>query len=84
MASAAVERAILDLLRARRPTATLCPSDVARAIDGTDWRRHLPAVRDAAWRLTTQGRAVVLKGGRPIAPNEALGPIRIGRPAENR
>jgi hypothetical protein len=77
----ALERAILDLLRQRRPEATICPSEAARAVDKDDWRDLMPAARDAAGRLVAAGRVEVTQGGEVVDLATAKGPIRIRRPA---
>ncbi|MEU6346053.1 DUF3253 domain-containing protein [Streptomyces sp. NPDC046977] len=77
-----LERAILELLERRAPTATICPSDVARAVyegDDDGWRGLMEPVRSAARRLVTAGEVEITQGGRPVDPAEARGPIRIRR-----
>ncbi|MFL6152017.1 MAG: DUF3253 domain-containing protein, partial [Ornithinibacter sp.] len=48
---ARLQQAILDLLDQRRPGATICPSDAARAVEPDDWRPLMDAARGAAQRL---------------------------------
>ncbi|MGW7101678.1 DUF3253 domain-containing protein [Streptomyces sp. NPDC054838] len=77
-----LERAILELLERRGPTATICPSDAARAVyggDGDEWRALMEPARRAAWRLVASGEVEITRGGRPVEPTEARGPIRIRR-----
>ncbi|MFJ6851675.1 DUF3253 domain-containing protein [Streptomyces sp. NPDC091271] len=77
-----LERAILELLERRGPTATICPSDAARAVyegDGDGWRALMEPARRAARRLVTAGEVEITQGGRPVRPEEARGPIRIRR-----
>ncbi|MFF8288939.1 DUF3253 domain-containing protein [Streptomyces sp. NPDC016309] len=77
-----LERAILDLLARRAPTATICPSDAARAVyeeDDDGWRALMEPARSAARRLVTAGEVEITQGGRPVDPTEARGPIRIRR-----
>ncbi len=69
--------ATLLLLSRRAPDATVCPSEVARAI-APDWRGAMPAVhaavdglvRDRLVRLSWKGRTLAARSG----------PYRIGRP----
>ena len=75
-----LESAILDLLRARRNGATICPSEAARAVGGTEWRQMMQPVRDAAWRLVDAGRVIILQAGRPVKRSQARGPIRVALP----
>ncbi|MER6263493.1 DUF3253 domain-containing protein [Streptomyces sp900105245] len=79
-----LEDAILDLLDRRAPGASVCPSDVARAVHrGEDegWRELMEPVRRAAARLADDGRVEVTQHGSPVDPAEARGPVRIRRPA---
>ncbi|MFD6798134.1 DUF3253 domain-containing protein [Streptomyces cyaneofuscatus] len=77
-----LEQAILELLDGRAPTATICPSDAARAAyDGDDdgWRALMGPVRRAARRLVAAGEVEITQGGRPVDPGEVRGPIRVRR-----
>ncbi len=77
---AALERTILDLLDQRAPSATICPSDAARAV-GTDdtWRDLMQPARDAAGRLVAAGEVEITQGGEAVDLATARGPIRIRR-----
>jgi hypothetical protein len=75
----ALERAITELLTHRAATATICPSEAARAVGGDDWRALLEPARAAARRLEARGQVVISQRGRPVDPSTARGPIRIGR-----
>lgn len=74
----ALEREILALLAARSATATICPSDVARAA-AEDWRPLMEPVRRAARRLVAAGEVEILQRGLVVDPSTARGPIRIRR-----
>ncbi|GHA62622.1 hypothetical protein GCM10010372_73030 [Streptomyces tauricus] len=77
-----LERAILDLLERRAPTATICPSDAARAVytgDDDGWRALMEPARRAARRLVEAGEVEITQGGRVVEPAKARGPIRIRR-----
>ncbi|MFG2989626.1 DUF3253 domain-containing protein [Streptomyces sp. NPDC048257] len=77
-----VERAILELLESRGPTATICPSDAARAAyegGGDGWRALMEPARRAARRLVAAGEVEITQAGRPVDPATARGPIRIRR-----
>lgn len=77
---AAIEALILSLCAERGPAKSICPSEVARAIAGPDerrWRLLMHPVREAAFRLARAGRIRVLRKGRPIAPEQARGVIRL-------
>ncbi|WP_369214272.1 DUF3253 domain-containing protein [Streptomyces flavofungini] len=77
-----LERTILDLLDRRSPSATICPSDAARAVyegDDDGWRALMEPARRAARRLVAAGEVEITQAGRPVDPAEAHGPIRIRR-----
>lgn len=77
-----LESAITDLLARRAASATICPSDAARAVGGEDddaWRELMEPARRAARRLVDRGEVVITQGGRVVDPSTAKGPIRIRR-----
>lgn len=81
-----LEESILDLLAERASTATICPSEAARAVaaDGSDddpegWRDLMEPARRAARRLVDRGEVEITQGGRVVDPSTAKGPIRIRR-----
>ena len=75
-----LERAIGALLDRRRPEASICPSEVARAVDADGWRELMPAARAAAGRLAAAGEAEVTQGGEVVDVATVQGPVRIRRP----
>ena len=77
---ARLERTIGDLLDQRRPEASICPSDAARAVDAEGWRDLMPAARAAAGRLAAAGEVEVTQGGEAVDVGTAHGPVRIRRP----
>ena len=78
-----IRAAIEALVGARAEGATVCPSEVARALAGADgpWRTLMPDVRSAAAELAREGRLSVTRGGKEVDALSAGGPIRLGRPA---
>ena len=82
MSEERIEAVLLDLLARRAPEATLCPSDVARALrsDDAEWRSLMPRVRAVAGRLVQRGLLRVTRGGRDVDAEATGGPIRLGRP----
>ena len=76
-----LERAIGALLDERRPEATICPSEAARAVDPEGWRELMPAARAAAGRLAAAGTAEVTQGGVVVDVATARGPVRVRRRA---
>lgn len=78
---AALEVAILALLRSRKPGASCCPSEVPRRILGEngDWRSRMPVVREAAARLFERGELEIMQKGVAVMgdPRNIKGPIRL-------
>jgi hypothetical protein len=75
----AARAATLALLARRAEGATVCPSEVARAVaGGGDWRGEMAAVHAAVDGLAAQGLVRLSWKGREMAARE--GPYRIGRP----
>ena len=83
---AAIEERIFGLLAARQDGATICPSEVARALvpDGGPWRALMPQVRQVAQGLARGQRLRVTRGGVDVDATSPGGPIRLGRPAPPR
>lgn len=80
---ARIERVIFDLLAARADGASICPSDVARALhdDGRAWRALLPRVRDVATDLARRRRLRITRGAATLDPAvPGRGPIRLRLP----
>lgn len=77
-----IAAAIESMMAGRADGATLCPSEVARALAGDDarWRALMPAVRTAAAGLARTGRLSVTRGGVEVDATSPGGPIRLGRP----
>jgi hypothetical protein len=73
---AAVLRA---LARARGAGRTFCPSEAARRLS-PDWRPLMPEVRRVAGGMQRAGELQGFQKGRPVDPEEARGPIRLGLP----
>ena len=69
---------LLTLLRSRAEGATVCPSEVARAIAPADWRPLMPRVRAVAAMLAAAGEVELRQRGQVIDPcSEVRGPLRI-------
>ena len=77
---ARLERTIEELLDQRRPEASICPSEAARAVDSEGWRDLMPAARAAAGRLAGAGAVEVTQGGAVVDVATARGPVRVRRP----
>lgn len=72
-----LEATMLELLDRRAGGATICPSEVARAVGGDEWRELMEPARSAARRLVEAGEVEITQGGRVVEPSTAKGPIRI-------
>lgn len=72
-----LEAKIMELLAARAVSATICPSDAARALGGEHWRHLMEPVRQAARRLVNAGEVEITQRGSVVDPESAKGPIRI-------
>lgn len=77
---AAIARSIRTLLAAHEGK-TICPSEVARALDPVGFRALMPAVRDVASGLRERGRIVITQRGKEVDPARARGPIRLALPS---
>ena len=71
--------ATLSLLARRAPGATICPSEVARAI-AQDWRGAMPAVHAAVDGLVSDGLVRLSWKGHALEARS--GPYRISRPGD--
>jgi hypothetical protein len=82
-ASGAARAAALALLAGRAAGATVCPSEVARAVAAAagrgDWRSEMAAVHAAVDALNAQGQVRLSWKGEEMPLR--TGPYRIGRPA---
>jgi hypothetical protein len=76
---AEIEAQIFVLLAMRRNGATICPSEVARALDNANWRELMPQIRKVAQGLAKDDRLQVTRGGVLVDALSLGGPIRIGR-----
>lgn len=75
-----IRDAITELLKNRQPTATICPSEAARALAPDEWRPLMPQVRAVAITMAKSGILDIRQGGKTVGPDEPLrGPIRLGR-----
>ncbi|MDQ2757191.1 MAG: DUF2256 and DUF3253 domain-containing protein [Actinomycetota bacterium] len=83
-----LEATLLRLLEGRARSATVCPSEAARAVagepDGEErgheaWRELMEPARRAARRLVASGDVVITQQGTVVDPSTAVGPIRVRR-----
>lgn len=76
-----IETTIYDLLARRDAGKSICPSEVAKALEPERWQRLMPQVRAVATGLMRDGRLVITKKGKPVDPNSFKGVIRLKLPA---
>lgn len=74
---AALETAILELLKQRGAGKTICPSEAARRVAPEDWEPLMERTRAAARRLETAGEIVITKGGVVVEGSRTKGAIRL-------
>ncbi len=76
-----LEEAILHLLRERGAGKTICPSEAARSVAGSEertaWEPLMEPARAAARRLVAAGALVITQGGNVVDASTAKGPIRL-------
>ncbi len=78
---AQIRATIASLLDSRADGATICPSDVARALaPDPEWRALMDDVRRVAAEGHHAGRLEIRQHGHRVDPETARGPIRIARP----
>lgn len=75
--------AIETAVRERGAGKTVCPSEVARALVGSDeklWRQLMKPIKTEAMRLAREGRVDIRRKGQSVAPEGLKGIYRIGPP----
>ena len=85
-----IAQQIFDLLAARGPGKSICPSEAARAMQAAHgkagapadaWRRYLAPVRQHALHLARRGEILILRKGKPVDPHKPVkGVIRLALP----
>jgi len=80
----ALRSAILDLLAAREPGKTICPSEAARALAGSDerqWSRLMKPLRAIAVEMAKAGELEIRRKNKPVDPSSFRGVYRLALPA---
>jgi hypothetical protein len=81
-----IERVMLELLAQRDADVSICPSEVARALEPHSeraWREMMPRVRDAAADMARVGRIRITRGDVELDLGELTGgPMRLRRGAQ--
>jgi hypothetical protein len=79
---------LYELISRTRPSGTICPSQVSRALHSgdqaqfPDWRELMDPVREVVWEEVRRGRVEVTQGGNRREwekRKEIKGPIRVRR-----
>lgn len=74
----ALQAEILRQTEQRGADASICPSEVARAL-AQEWRPLMGKVRQAALDLQASGQIDILRKGKPVAADDVRGVIRLRR-----
>jgi len=75
-------KATIRTLLRHRTGKTICPSDVARTIGGSEWRSLLPLVREVAGTMVTGHQLRITQKGVDVPdPADLRGPVRFVLPA---
>jgi len=78
-----ITEAIETAVAAREDGKTVCPSEVARALAGSDeknWRRLMKPIRAEAVRLADAGRLDIRRKGKIVDPHDFRGVYRLAAP----
>lgn len=78
----AIAQEIAHQLSRRAATSSICPSEVARALQSIEsaWRALMPRVRDVAEAMRIEGQVRITRGGVDVPNNELhRGAIRLAR-----
>lgn len=80
-----IRTTIERLLDERAADATICPSEVARALaPDPAWRGLMERVRHVAAEERDAGRLEIRQRGKAVDPATARGPIRLARGGRDR
>ena len=78
-----LRKTILALAGERGPLKTICPSEVARHLAGSDekaWRLLMKPIRAEAVGLADEGLLVIKRKGRTVDPHDFRGIYRLAVP----
>ncbi|WP_152048162.1 DUF3253 domain-containing protein [Aureimonas psammosilenae] len=80
-----IRETILAMVEDRGADKTVCPSEVARRLGGSDekrWRLLMKPIRAEAVRLAEEGRLSIRRKGRIVDPHDFKGIYRLGFSAD--
>jgi hypothetical protein len=72
-----IRKTILEKVRQRGVEKTICPSEVAKALGGEDWRSLMPEVRSVGVELVNAGKIQIMQKGNVANPTTVKGAIRF-------
>lgn len=81
---AVIRKTIADLVAARGPGKSICPSEAARALGGPDekvWGRLMKPVRAVAVAMARAGDIEIRRKGRVVDPDGFRGLYRLALPS---
>lgn len=76
-----IQSLITSMVAERGPDKTVCPSEVARAIAGSDetqWRLLMQPIRRVAVAMARAGTVTIRRKGRTVDPDDFKGIYRLG------
>ncbi|KTR08541.1 hypothetical protein NS365_00965 [Aureimonas ureilytica] len=79
----AIQQAIASAVMERGAGKTVCPSEIARSLAGSDekvWRLMMNPIRAEAVRMAKAGDVRILRKGRPVDPDDFKGIYRLALP----
>lgn len=79
-----IKTAIIRLVDQRGDDKSVCPSEVARALAGSDekrWRLLMKPIRAAAVDLARAGEIEIARKGRTVDPDAFRGVYQLRRPS---
>ena len=69
---------MMEMVQERGRAKSICPSEVARAIDPEgNWRAFMNETLNAARRLSRQGQVKITQKSKILDPDDVKGPVRI-------
>lgn len=76
-----IEEAVDSLVASRGAGKTVCPSEIARYLGGSDekvWRLLMKPIRSVAVSMAHEGRIAIRRKGKIVDPDNFKGVYRIG------
>lgn len=79
-----IDTKIVELIAQRGQGKTICPSEVARSLAGSDekkWRLLMKPIRARAIVLAEQQEIIISRKGKTVDPRNFKGIYRLGTPS---